>query len=97
MKGLSVEDIKKIVEEKKLACIKYVRIGHEFRYAIAGGYIEHWQLVKDGETPTSAGFFSLFNDNTLHLNEMPSTSLKLGPLPEDGIFLKSIFGGQHEV
>jgi len=91
---LSVEEIKIKCKEDKFASIKYVRIGNDFRYAVAGGYTEHWELVEKGEIPTSAGFFSLFHDNELHLHETPSTSLKLGPLKEDSDFLKTIFEAQ---
>ncbi len=90
-KSMTVEEIKQIVKDKKLAVIKYVRVGEDFRYAIPGGPVEHRQLVEESEIPTSAGFFSLFEDSLL-LNKTPSTTLKLGPLPEDLDLLKTIFG-----
>ncbi|MFY4731322.1 hypothetical protein [Nitrospira sp. BLG_2] len=87
---LTVESIKEMAINGS-ANIKYVKVAEGFRYAIAGGPIEHRQLVKDGETPISAGFFSLFKDDFFHLHTMPSTSLQLGPQPEDADLLRMIF------
>ncbi len=86
---MTVEEIKQIAN-KRAANIKYVRVEDGFRYAVAGGIIEHSQLVKDGEVPISAGFFSLFND-IFHLHKMASASLNLGPLDEDADLLRAIF------
>ena len=87
---LTVEAIKEMTKNGA-ANIKYVRLQDGFRYAIAGGPIEHKHLVKDGEKPISAGFFSLFKDDFFHLHPMPSVSLQLGPLEEDAALLKTIF------
>jgi hypothetical protein len=87
---LTVESIKAMVNDGA-ANIKYVRVKDEFRYAVAGGPVEHKQLVREGELPVSAGFFSLFKDNFFHLHPMVSASLSLGPLDEDADLLKTIF------
>lgn len=75
----------------KLTGIKYVRVENEFRYAIADGQIDHKQLVKENEKPISAGFFSLSKDGFFYLQDIHSTSLKLGPLNEDANLLRNIF------
>lgn len=87
---MTVEEIKQLASSGQAANIKYVRVEDGFRYAIAGGIIEHSQLVQNGEVPVSAGFFSLFND-FFHLHKMASASLNLGPLDEDADLLKTIF------
>lgn len=88
---LSVDSIKEMANGGKGAAnIKYVRLEHGFRYAVAGGPVEHYQLVQKGEKPISAGFFSLYND-FFFMHKMPSTSLQLGPLDEDANLLKTIF------
>lgn len=87
---LTVEQIKEIASKQVAATIKYVRVKEEFRYAVAGGAVEHRHLVQDGEMPTSAGFFS-FKEDFLFLHNTPSISLQLGPLEEDAHLLKTIF------
>ena len=88
---LTVESIKELVNNGSAANIKYVRVEGGFRFAIAGGPVEHKHLVEEGEKPISAGFFSLFKDDFFHLHPMPSVSLQLGPLDEDAMLLKTIF------
>lgn len=88
---LTVESIKELVNSGNVANIKYVRVENGFRYAIAGGSVEHKQLVKNGETPVSAGFFSLSKDDFFYLHPMASASLSFGPLDEDAELLKTIF------
>ena len=83
---LTVESIK----EMAVANIKYVRLEDGFRYAVVGGPVEHKHLVKDGEKPISAGFFS-FKDDFFYLHSTPSVSLQLGPHDEDAALLKTIF------
>lgn len=87
---LTVESIKAMLNDGA-ANIKYVKVKDEFRYAVAGGPVEHKQLVREGESPTSAGFFSLFKDDFFYLHSMASASLQLGPLDEDAELLKTIF------
>jgi len=87
---LTIEAIKEMTKDGA-ANIKYVRLEDGFRYAVAGGPVEHKQLVKDGEKPISAGFFSLFKDGFFHLHLMESASLQLGPHEEDATLLKTIF------
>lgn len=89
---LTVELIKEMIGDGSTN-IKYVRFGNEFRYAVAGGPVEHKHLVNEGETPISAGFFSLSKDGFFYLHNMPSTSLRLEPLDEDANLLKTIFLG----
>lgn len=88
---LTVDAIKEITKGGSAANIKYVRLENGFRYAIAGGPIEHKHLVKDGEKPISAGFFSYFKDGFFHLHPMQSATLQLGPHEEDAALLKTIF------
>lgn len=88
---LTVEEIKTIVKKGNPANVKYVRIGNEFRYAVVAGPIEHRHLVMPDETPKSAGFFTLYRDNLFYLHNMPSSSLRLGPIADDEELLKVIF------
>jgi hypothetical protein len=87
---LTVESIKDMTKDGA-ANIKYVRLENGFRYAVAGGSVEHRQLVKDGEKPISAGFFSLFKDDFFYLHSMESATLQLGPHEDDAALLKTIF------
>lgn len=89
---LTVEEIKSIIEQGNPANIKYVRIDNYFRYASVAGPIEHRHLVMPGEIPKSAGFFTLFRNGLFYLHDMPSASLRLGPMAEDAELLKEIFG-----
>lgn len=87
---LTVEEIKAIVNNGQPVAIKYVRINNEFRYAVAGGPVEHAHLLRKDEVPTSAGFFLLFEKH-FRLHENHSASLQLGPLEEDAELLRAIF------
>ena len=86
---LTSDEIKTRLTNGQVLNIKYVRINDEFRYGLADGPFEHKDLVEN-ETPTSAGFFTICK-GFFCLHGLPSTSLRLGPSPEDEIFLKSIF------
>ncbi len=90
MKGITVEDIQNIISKGQAANVKYVRLNDEFRYGIADGPLEHRHLIDDAEVPTSAGFFTLFKGDLFH-HSIPSSSLGVGPLPEDEVMLKAIF------
>lgn len=83
--------IKEIKESSKATPVKYVRVGEkDFRFAAPASYTNHSDLLAKNETPVSAGFFIYF-DGEIHLQETPSTTLKLGPLPEDQKLLESVF------
>lgn len=83
--------IKEIKESGKATPVKYVRIGKkDFRFAQPASLTQHSDLVEKHETPISAGFFIYF-DGEIHLQETPSTSLRLGPKAEDQDLLKGIF------
>jgi hypothetical protein len=91
---LTVQEIIDLAKQPLGAAIKYVRIDDEFRYALANGYVEHRDLVEDDEKAKSAGFFLMFyvtENRHIQVIEIPSTSLKLGSLPEDESLLKMIF------
>jgi hypothetical protein len=83
---LSVQEIKNY----ETIAVKYVRVGNDFRFAKPDSYTNHSDLVAKDETPISAGFFIYFTDE-IHLQETPSTTLKLGPKPEDQELLENIF------
>ena len=90
---VSVSKIKEIVASDKVAHVKYVRVKNEFRYAIVDGVVEHQHLLKEGEIPLSAGFFS-FSSRVFLLHPMPSMTLNLSPIAEDETLLKTIFLGE---
>lgn len=85
---LSIKDIK---ESGQPTPVKYVRVGEkDFRFAAPASYTNHSDLVEKHETPVSAGFF-IYLDGEVHLQDTPSTTLKLGPKTEDQELLESIF------
>jgi hypothetical protein len=67
-----------------------VRVGDDFRFAAPASYTNHSDLVGKDETPVSAGFF-IYLGGEIHLQETPSTTLKLGPRQEDQELLENIF------
>lgn len=74
---------------KAFTTLKYVRIGNEFRFADADIWVQHMDLLNVGEIAVSAGFFHFINGE-VHLSDMPSTSLRLFPLPEDKELLQEL-------
>lgn len=83
--------IKEIKESDRATPVKYVRVGDDdFRFAEPASYTNHSDLVEKDETPVSAGFF-IYLGGEIHLQDTPSTTLKLGPKQEDKDLLESIF------
>jgi len=83
--------IKEIKESGKATPVKYVRVGEkDFRFASPESYTNHSDLVEKHENPVSAGFF-IYVDGDIHLQDSPSTTLKLGPKAEDQGLLEDIF------
>ena len=87
---MKIQDVRNIIEKNNQACIKYVRVGNDFRFALTDGPIYHSDLVGQDEVVTSAGFFIILIDR-VHVMSTASTSLKLGPKLEDEKLLHDLF------
>ena len=89
--ALTQEQIKEILAKNDFVVFKYVRVGEDYRFAVVDVYgVEHKQLLNNKEKAKSAGFCTLDRGQVI-LPEIPSTSLKLGPAPDDEANLKKLF------
>ena len=88
---ISVEDIKKVQADNYVTYLKWVRIGNEYRFALAGEWCtpDHKQMVNEGEIPVSAGYFKLYKDRLE--TEGWSSTLKIGSKPDDSENLAKLF------
>jgi hypothetical protein len=71
---------------------KFVRVEKDGKiiYRFTSHMNQHCQLVEEGETPVSAGTFSVWADR-VRMEETYSSTLRIGTLPEDEDYLAKVF------
>jgi hypothetical protein len=93
MNTISVDDIKKVLVDNYVVYVKYVRVGETYRFALDAEWStpKHSQMVKKGETATSAGGFKLYRDR-FEWETRYSTTLHIGVAQDDEKNLTELFG-----
>lgn len=91
---ISIQEIKENITKNYVVSLKYVRIGDEFRFVLAGEYaIEHAAMLRPDEKATSAGYFAA-SRNKIVMMPFGSVSLHIEPLPEDNDLIAKMIIGQ---
>jgi hypothetical protein len=59
---VSIDEIRKDLESHYATYLKYVRVGNEYRFALAAEWStpDHKQMIQDGETATSAAYCKVY-------------------------------------
>lgn len=86
------DEIKTWIEaEGGIASLKYVRVGDEYRFVVAGSLTtpDHKDMLNPGETPTSAAYVSVADGVVRVQGE--SMTLKMGRASDDEDNLRAIF------
>lgn len=96
MAQMTLDQVKKILENKVFTIIKYVRLTDDtFRFGDLY-YSEHRYLVRNGETAASAGLVVFNEDNTLQ-TKGNSMTLKLTPDAGDAAKIAALVFGKSNV
>jgi hypothetical protein len=89
------QEVRHLVLKQGAVAVKFVNVAGNYRFHLPQyEWIHHEDLLKEDETPTSAGFFMLYTvTDTVHVKLLTqeSISLRLGPAPDDQENLERLF------